>query len=290
MQVELDPGDILSVLFDGTDGKIEIYFDSDTHPMSLTVTSDLPDTTGREGIIYQEVFEPNLEGAIENWGIDNYDDISWNPAKLHAKILESDESDSMVGLLITAAEDTNFTVVQSEALRVWLLNYASHHNDMQLCCSAIRTGASMLLPGDVDMIIPLLDPVHSIEKRLVAMKMIGRIFEAQPPISLDQHLHIAGYMCDIANTIINPYIIIADDTNGPQMQCAVTGCLAVYALVAMGSTAAIQQVKKVKEINIPWFTSRLHHKINELPDKWPGPGSPRMNGLVRNTTELLTGA
>jgi len=54
MKVVLRPGDTLEVELDDTDGHFEIKYDVDLG--KLEVTSDLPDTQGRVGVIYSEVF------------------------------------------------------------------------------------------------------------------------------------------------------------------------------------------------------------------------------------------
>ena len=59
MKVVLKPGETLEVEFEETDGTIIVGF-SET---DITVSANLPDTSGREGVIYQEVFGTN-EKAI----------------------------------------------------------------------------------------------------------------------------------------------------------------------------------------------------------------------------------
>lgn len=54
MKVVLKPGDTLEVELDETDGHFEIKYDVDFG--KLEVTADMPDSTGREGVIYSEVF------------------------------------------------------------------------------------------------------------------------------------------------------------------------------------------------------------------------------------------
>jgi hypothetical protein len=50
MKIELRPGERVSVVFEGTDGEIVVRFGED----ALEVVADMPDTTGREGVIYSE--------------------------------------------------------------------------------------------------------------------------------------------------------------------------------------------------------------------------------------------
>ncbi len=59
MVINLTPGDELIVQFDGTDGEFRIHFDSRTHPNAIVVeeTSGFPDSEGRDGTLYKEVFD-----------------------------------------------------------------------------------------------------------------------------------------------------------------------------------------------------------------------------------------
>lgn len=59
MKIELKQGERITVTFADTDGEIEVSYGEN----NLTVTADLPDTTGRQGVIYEEVFGPTAEFA-----------------------------------------------------------------------------------------------------------------------------------------------------------------------------------------------------------------------------------
>lgn len=60
MKVELSPGEKIGVLFEGTDGEITVSFDKH----SIDVIADGPDTKGREGIIYRDVFTKGLLDGV----------------------------------------------------------------------------------------------------------------------------------------------------------------------------------------------------------------------------------
>lgn len=51
MKIELKPNESIAVTFEETSGEIAVSF-SET---AVTVMADLPDTLGREGVIYQEI-------------------------------------------------------------------------------------------------------------------------------------------------------------------------------------------------------------------------------------------
>lgn len=52
MKVELRQGESVSITLEGTDGLFKVIYGKET----LRVTSDLPDTKGRKGVIYEEAF------------------------------------------------------------------------------------------------------------------------------------------------------------------------------------------------------------------------------------------
>jgi hypothetical protein len=58
VKVILSPGEKLEIEFADSDGKIEIDFKAanETDEGHILITADMPDSTGREGEIYKEVF------------------------------------------------------------------------------------------------------------------------------------------------------------------------------------------------------------------------------------------
>lgn len=64
MIVTLMPGDVLLVNLHETDGAFTISYDADGN-QKLTVHADMPDTEGREGIIYCEDFSQTPEEKLE---------------------------------------------------------------------------------------------------------------------------------------------------------------------------------------------------------------------------------
>jgi hypothetical protein len=193
----------------------------------------------------------------------------WPPDGLASAIMQPDAEADMPRLreMILVAEDTRFSVAQSEQLSAWLLSFAQKHRhsedpkDEAPVWSALRTGASMLRPNNVNCLGPLLEPGHSIETSLVTLKMIGRIFEAQPPAELDGYQHIAKEVCLIAQSLLNPHVITAS-------QSAAKAQLAIYALVAMASSETASIIKSVQELGVTWFTRRTLRKLRKLNQIW----------------------
>lgn len=62
MKVILEPGDSLIVELHETDGLFRINYDHMTEQNHLTVWAELPDSSGREGVIYDEDFSSIPEG------------------------------------------------------------------------------------------------------------------------------------------------------------------------------------------------------------------------------------
>ena len=65
MRIFVAPGDELIVNLEGTDGEFKIRYS----PTSLSIEADLPDTQGREGLVYEEVFttpgKPKVQSNID---------------------------------------------------------------------------------------------------------------------------------------------------------------------------------------------------------------------------------
>lgn len=220
------------------------------------------------------------------------DDVSqWSSEQLASAILHSQAGSDMVRLreMIVIAEDVSFTVGESEQLAPWLLNFAQKYRDSNdpqneaAVWSAIRTGASMLRPHAADCLRPLLEPGHSIETSLVTVKMVGRIFEAQPPPEIDKHPVLAEEVLQIAESQLNPYSVTISKS-------AAMAQLAIYALAAMASSKIYGVVKDVQSLNVAWFTQQTLRELRELENIWanrPVPVAERPCELLRKTIQML---
>ncbi len=111
---------------------------------------------------------------------------AWTSATLADQILKPDAEDDWPQLreMILTAEDFDFTLQESALLAPRLLDLAIRHRDSDdredapAVWSAIRTGASMFQPNDASPLLPLFEPGHTIDTSKVAVKMLGRIYEA----------------------------------------------------------------------------------------------------------------
>jgi hypothetical protein len=189
--------------------------------------------------------------------------------RLYSCLLEHEQDKywTKVRELVFLAEDTDFTPDQSELLAPRLIEIAFQHRDSNdpqdkpAVWSAIRTGASMLPPDDVHKLRPLLKPGHAIDTTLVTVKMLGRIFEAQPPMATDQHPEIAGDVRQIAEALLNPYVIESS-------QSAAKAQLAIYALVAIASSDSPQIIATARSLGQPWFILQMVRDLRELREYW----------------------
>ncbi len=157
---------------------------------------------------------------------------------------------------ILQSEDTEFTKEQSAQLSPLLLEFAGRHSDSDdpQVLSAIRLGASMLRPTQAMRLLPLFEGSGT---SLVALKMLGRIFEAQPPDDIDQYELLSIKVQDIAWFLTNK-----DAINIPSNAAKVN--VAVYALAAMGSSRLIPTVQKIRQMDVEWFTKLTIHTLQEL--------------------------
>lgn len=172
--------------------------------------------------------------------------------------------------LILLAEDTAFTPEQSGDLSPRLLDIAMRLRDgndpldTPVVWSAIRTGASMLRPQEADRLLPLLEQGHPVETSRVALKMLGRIFEAQPPKAADQYTRLADAVCEIADPLLNHYTITSSRSAAIMVQ------LSVYALAAMASNDTLRITGTIRELGVSWFTQQTSHDLRELQKHWSG--------------------
>lgn len=60
MKVELEPGESVTITFKDSDGDLTIAFNEE----SITVKTDWPDSTNRQGIIYEEKFSTDIDKEI----------------------------------------------------------------------------------------------------------------------------------------------------------------------------------------------------------------------------------
>jgi len=141
----------------------------------------------------------------------------------------------------------------------------------------------MLTPDDTNGLRSLLEPGHSIETSLVTVKMLGRIFEAQPPAEVDEHKELANEVCQIAKSLLNRYAITVS-------QSAAMAQLAIYALAAMASSETQQIVETVQQLGVTWFTQQTLRELCELRSIWssrPVPVADRPQKLLDRVIQTL---
>lgn len=248
------------------------------------------DRESDESFAVEEPVRPvSVEEQVSGQAVDTVTDdfLQWTSDHLYSAILDADSESDMPRLreIILVAEDAGFTVAQSEQLAPWLLSFAERRRDSSdphneaAVWSAIRTGASMLTPHDVDNLRPLLEPGHSIETSLVTVKMLGRIFEAQPPAEIDEHRDLADEVCQIAESLLNRYAITVS-------QSAAMAQLAIYALAAMASSETQRFVETIQQLGVTWFTQQTLRELRELRNIWASRPVP----VAERPRELLTKA
>lgn len=219
------------------------------------------------------------------------DVLQWTSDQLATAIMHPKAESDMPRLrkMILVAEDTGFTVDQSKQLAPWLLSFAERQRDSSdpqnevAVWSAIRTGASMLTPHDVNNLHALLEPGHSIETSLVTVKMLGRIFEAQPPAEVDKHPVLANEVFEIAECLLNRHAITIS-------QSAAKAQLAIYALAAMASSETQRIIEVVQGLGVPWFARRTLRKLRDLRNIWtsrPVPVAERPRELLAKALQTL---
>jgi hypothetical protein len=197
-------------------------------------------------------------------------DVStWAPSRLAGVILRTDVQDTWKAIrtYILAAEHMGFTRAQNTRLAPRLLDIAVAHRDSSdpldepVVLSAIRTGASMLHPEQAHRLEPLLESGHAIETSLVAMKMLGRVFEAQPPSGVDQYADLATEVGKIARDLLKAPMLAS-------RRSSAFAQLAVYALAALGSSEIEPVAELVRNIGREWFVQQTARELRQLLEYW----------------------
>ena len=179
--------------------------------------------------------------------------IEWATEKFYQQILDIVNSEDKYNVpeeMIHQIEDTDFTVEQSEVVSPWLIEFALENRDKHdsedvsdlffSVSSAIRTGASMLYPNQVERLFPLLEAGHIVDTSLVTVKMISRIFEAQPPSTVGEHEVVAEKIYEIINSMLNDSLANMSHIDIALIQLGIT------ALVGMGSKKVYQILERIK--------------------------------------------
>ncbi len=191
--------------------------------------------------------------------------------------------------LILTIDDTSFSPQKRTQLDSWLLKFAIQFRDSKdtgdvaVVWSAIRTGASMIGLDAADHLLTLMELGHHIETSLVAVKMLGRIFEVRPPTDVDQHSNLADGVLELVTPLLKPCVIKLND-------CPPMVSLAIYALAAMACSEVIPVVETVHKLGIPWITRWTTHKLRDLREVWqirPDPVSDKPRELLENALRTL---
>lgn len=175
--------------------------------------------------------------------------------------------------LITEIEDVQFSKDQGYRLSKFLIDFAIEERDNQnspygraIIYSAIRTGASMFRRDQVDLLIPLLGKGSVIDTTIVTLKMIGRIFEAQPPDGCNQYDNVSQKI--VGSIKEHMYGLSARDAAHIQ--------LAIFALAAIASNDVSKVIQTVLNHNNrqKWFNNHILRSLQELSVTWPEMHSP----------------
>ncbi len=194
---------------------------------------------------------------------------------------------------IHLAEDTDFTVEESKIVSPWLLNFAKEYRDSldtedeYPVYSAIRTGASMLSTEEVECLFPLLADGHKIETSLVTVKMIGRIFKAQPPSGIGRYELVAN---EIYNNIIVPMtdkpMAVLSHRDAARVELCLTSMIAMGSALIAISTDSISDVLE-KVIDETWFKKYLLHNVQELRATWSKRAEPISPIMKKSLDDII---
>lgn len=187
--------------------------------------------------------------------------------------------------LIIIIEDVQFSKSQGDHLSKLLIEFAIEERDNEnssygsaVVHSAIRTGASMLRPDQVGLLIPLLQRGSVIDTTIVTLKMIGRIFEATPPCRPNQHKKIADMVLMFAYRYTPSF---SDD--------AVYSELAICAAAAMASDRLIYVIRVItRNSDYPkWFKNDVLRDLQRLYSVWCDKKPDVDNGILKSLADSI---
>lgn len=269
----------------------------------LFITRSTKSISGSLSISNSYVKEPQLLHAVvlpnakntptqdSTCVLDTQEFVSWESDRLAYEILGCNIDTDIVQLrqMLLEAEDRDFSDDFNLRLAPWLLDFVKKLRDSQnpedrvAVLSALRTGASLLSPEKIDDLLPFLEPGFAIETSRVAIKMVGRIFEAYPPQVRDAHPRMAIELHKILGTLLNPHVLEIPAV-------AAKAQLAIYALAAMASSHVLRAIDDVNSLKLSWFSQRTKRKLEELRRFWSARGaavSPAANQLLNDTLKKL---
>ncbi len=225
--------------------------------------------------------------------------IEWATEKFYQQILDivnSEDKYNVPEAMIHQIEDTDFTVEQSKVVSPWLISYALKNRDKREATdvkglffsvsSAIRTGSSMLYPNQVERLFPLLEAGHIIDTSVVTVKMISRIFEAQPPSKVGEHEVVADKIYETIKAILSndSFVFVEmDHVDIALMQLGIT------ALIGMGSKKVYQILERIKNKET-WIDNYIIRNIEDLKRTWEArkdPISSQMEEFINETINFF---
>lgn len=183
--------------------------------------------------------------------------------KLHSDINYRAKTEDLIYL----AENKKLSVKRSTRIGYRLLASAilfrdsTNKNDRSLVLNSIRLGMSMLGQNSLHAIKPLLESKCPIRTAIVTVKMVGRVFEAQPPSRINEFEDLSESIQKIAERTLAQNIA-SNSENAALCQ------LAIYALLASGSSKALDSVKKAKALEITWFDRQMRLELCKLQKYW----------------------
>lgn len=191
---------------------------------------------------------------------------------------------------VLQAHDSFFTKEQSEQIGPRLLEIAKYRcdsnkdEDRAVTYAAIRRGASMLLPDQAHLLVPFFRYGLPIETPIVAMKMLGRIFEAHPPKSVDEYLTLTVKVSCVASEMLKQDVIQRERDGSDGAPLAM---LSICALAAMGSSNLLNIIGVAKELEQSWFNKQVARDLIDLKNRWNGRASKELLELLEKSIALL---
>jgi hypothetical protein len=198
------------------------------------------------------------------------------------ELLCPDRPEEWRDALVFAAEGIHFppelrsTAADRLLAIAWALR-AEPEGREKVVWSALRRGASLLEPDQMERILPFLES-GLVDTRAVALQAISRTFEPHPPEAVS--IKVANRVFEFASKFLDPDVF----TPGEPSLIARN---AVAALTAVGDPRLQAAIESVGPLNRGFLTRRIRQELERIRSGWLDRGVPPDRPAVKNVEEGL---
>lgn len=198
-------------------------------------------------------------------------------ADLLSELARPDARPERRDALVFAAENVHFPphlrgIASDHLLAIASTQRSGFEDREKVVWSALRRGASLLTPNQVERILPFLEN-GSVDTRAVALQSIARMFEPRPPDTIP--LKVADRVLQFARKFLDPDVFTAGDPS-------LIARNAVSALATMADPRLNSVTESVRALSRGFLTRRIYQELNRIRSGWLARGVARDHPAVTN--------